>query len=73
MSYHSLSECTLTPRERFLEKNEILKKLSANFDHIRETADINDKEWNFLQKMLHETNVSVRQLFWLRDIAEKYL
>jgi len=67
MSYHELSECTLSPKERFDEKNEILEILEA----IDPT--MTDSEVGFIASMTSASHVSVRQLFWLRDIKEKYV
>jgi len=69
MSYHDLSECTLTPQERFHEKNEILKILGI----LLLDKEVPENELKFLQSMAHAANVSVKQLFYLRDIKEKYL
>lgn len=68
MKYHDLSESTLTPDERFKEKNEILELLEE-VDSLHFT----ENEHHFLEGMRHSTTVSVKQLFWLRDIKNKYL
>ena len=66
MSYHDLSECTLTDDERVAEKNRIVKRIK----NLMENAT--DKEREFVGKMSDARFVSVKQLFFLRDIAEKY-
>lgn len=66
MSYHDLSECTLTQDERVAEKDRIIGRLTGIQD------ELTPKEKEFVTKM-HDYNwVSVKQLFWLRDISDKY-
>lgn len=65
MSYHDLSECTLTPAERLEEAEKIIKILIDN------NIELTPKEESFVQGM--QTSCSVKQLFWLRDIKDKYL
>ena len=66
MSYHDLSECTLTQDERVAEKDRIIGRLAGIQD------ELTPKEKEFVTKM-HDYNwVSVKQLFWLRDINDKY-
>lgn len=65
MSYHDLSECTLTDDERRAEATRIVLML----------ADVTGKsqhEHEFIQKMCRSGPVSVKQLFWLRDLKGKY-
>ena len=70
MTYHNLSECTLNDDERFHEKNEIIQMfVKAQIDPHRFT----ESEFNFILKMHHAANVSVKELFWLRDLKEKYI
>ena len=66
MSYHSLSECTLTDDERVAEKNRIVKRI----ENLMENAT--NKEREFVGKMSDASFVSVRQLFWLRDLNGKF-
>jgi len=69
VTYHNLSECTLNEHERFVEKNEIIKIITAaKIDPHK----FSENEFNFLLRMLHAARVSVKELFWLRDIKEKY-
>lgn len=68
MGYHYLSESTLNDAERREEANRIVKMIE---NHV-ENAE--DRERGFLMKMADESStVSVKQLFWLRDLKEKYL
>ena len=66
MTYHSLSECTLTDYERWEEKNRIVQRIEHNMENAT------DKERDFIAQMSFARTVSVKQLFYLRDIAEKY-
>ena len=66
MSYHYLSECTLTQDERVAEKDRILSRLTEIQDELTQ------KEREFVTKMNDYNWVSVKQLFWLRDINGKY-
>ena len=66
MTYHDLSECTLSQDERVAEKDRILSRLTTCQD------ELTPREREFVTKM-HDYNwVSVKQLFWLRDINGKY-
>ena len=68
MSYHDLSSCTLTDDERVAEKDRILRMLLE-----RSCVDQMTKaEADFIGKMDDAKHVSVRQLFWLRDLNERY-
>lgn len=65
MSYHDLSECTLTEDERRAEATRIVLRL----------VDVSGKsqhEHDFIRKMSRSGPVSVKQLFWLRDLNDKY-
>ena len=65
MSYHDLSESTLTDDERRAEATRIVLRL----------VDVTGKtqhEHDFIRKMSLPGPVSVKQLFWLRDLNEKY-
>jgi hypothetical protein len=66
MGYNDLSECTLTQDERVAEKDRIVSRLTGIQDEM--TA----KEREFATKMESSSFVSVKQLFWLRDISGKY-
>ena len=66
MSYHDLSESTLTEDERLVEATRILERLT-NFQDL-----FTPNELKFVEQMYDATSVSVKQLFWLRDIDLKY-
>ena len=67
MSYNDLSEGTLTQEERVAEAARITSRL------ISLCADeLNPKESDFVAKMDGADYVSVKQLFWLRDINDKH-
>lgn len=66
MSYHDLSGSTLTNDERRAEATRIVIML----------VDVTGKaqhEHDFIRKMSQPGPVSVKQLFWLRDLKDKYL
>ena len=66
MSYHDLSECTLTADERLAEAQRILKILDSEpMDHFTQ------REQDFIGQMGDARFVSTKQLFWLRDLAQK--
>jgi negative regulator of genetic competence, sporulation and motility len=65
MSYHDLSECTLTATERLEEASRIIEMLSSLMDECSE------KERRFIEGL--ESSCSVKQLFWLRDIKDRIL
>ena len=65
MSYHDLSECTLTPAERLEEASRIIGMLEEVYEQL------SDKEQSFVESL--QSSCSVKQLFWLRDIKDKYL
>lgn len=68
MGYNDLSECTLTPDERVAEKDRILRMLLE-----RTTLSVmTSKEADFIGKMDDAREVSIKQLFYLRDINAKY-
>lgn len=62
------SSCTLTTDERREEANRLCTIIIEN------GMDLNQKENDFVSS-IHDVsrNVSVKQLFWLRDIASKYI
>ena len=66
MSYHDLSECTLTNDERVAEKNKIVCRLIENDTEFTPTEE------QFITNIDTSDFVSVKQLFWLRDINNKY-
>ncbi len=65
MSYHDLSECSLTPAERLEEAMRIINILEDYYDELSE------KEQAFIESL--QTSCSVKQLFWLRDIKDRVL
>jgi len=70
MAYHDLSECTLTPDERLIEANQLADMI---VDEIQ--AELEDNEKNVVNRFYirESSTCSVKQLFWLRDIKDKYL
>jgi hypothetical protein len=69
MSYHDLSECTLSDKERIAEALSIIKMLS-DADMFSKFTEAESK---FVRQQMTTTYTSVKQLFWLRDIKDKYL
>ena len=65
MSYHDLSECTLSDDERWQEKNRLVR--------ILEGEDLTPKEREFVKQMKSATLVSTKQLFYLRDTRDRYI
>jgi len=63
MGYHDLSECTLSDDERWQEKNQIVRILEGEL--------LSDKNREFVDKMKRSPTVSVKQLFFLRDLKDK--
>lgn len=64
MSYHDLSECTLSPAERLEEAGRIVGML----------AEVDEDEfWPYELSMMQglQSSCSVKQLFWLRDILAR--
>ena len=68
MSYHSLSECTLSPAERLEEAGRIVNMLTATTETY---FKLSLKERTFIESM--QSACSVKQLFWLRDIKDRVL
>ena len=76
MSYRATNESsTQTPQERSDEARRILFKME-----LRDQIDVmTDHEANFVGGLANDMEVvetvaiSPKQLFWLRDLAEKYL
>ena len=67
MAYHSLSESSLTDDERRAEADKITSILSSSIDQM------NRNESNFVEKISDpRAPVSPKQIFWLRDLLEKY-
>jgi hypothetical protein len=66
MGYSDFSECTLTPDERTAEKDRIISRLTEI------QADMTRTESDFVVRIADDSYVSVKQLFWLRDINGKY-
>ena len=66
MGYNNLSESTLTADERVEEKNRIVSRLRGIL------PDLTEKQAIFVQQMFGSHFCSVKQLFYLRDISDKY-
>jgi hypothetical protein len=64
MGYNDLSECTLSDDERWQEKNRIVRMLTG--------VEMTFNERQFIDRITSDTFVSVKQLFYLRDILAKY-
>ena len=69
MGYNDLSECTLTADERASEAVRIGRILFE--EHARD--NMTDAEQKFTDRMFECSYCSVKQLFWLRDIKDKYI
>lgn len=71
MTYHSLSECTLSPEERLQEAVKIANILYKEAD----PESFTQSEQRIVNSFFEEKErfCSVKQLFWLRDIKDKYL
>ena len=67
MSYHDLSECTLTADERYAEACRIMNILEEYDDDLR----TNEKD--MMISVEKYKTCSVKQLFWLRDIKDRVL
>lgn len=70
MGYNSLSESGMTPDEQRAEATRrvraFIREGSYNIMSVKERA--------FVTSMSDETKpVNVKQLFWLRDLGDKYL
>lgn len=67
MGYNDLSQSTLTPQERRLEASKIVDRIQDCLDQMT------PGERKFVESMGCDfVPVSVKQLFWLRDLNEKY-
>jgi hypothetical protein len=61
------SSCTLTAQERRQEASRIVNRISDCLDQMTST------ERRFVESMDCDfASVSVKQLFWLRDLNDKY-
>jgi hypothetical protein len=67
VSYHDLSESSLTPDERVAEKDRICKQLERVCED-----DFSRAELDFITRIQDSRFVSIKRLFWLRDINAKY-
>ncbi len=67
MSYHDLSECTLSPDERLDEAARIFQMIEGSIDQMTPS------EQKFVSSVPEMTYCSIKQLFWLRDLKDKYL
>jgi hypothetical protein len=68
MSYHDLSESTLTPEQRADERNRLVGML------LEVEYRMTNAEQSFVSDQRRATwPPSVKQLFWLRDLKDKYL
>lgn len=65
MTYHDLSECSLTPQERLEEACRIVSILADYMDELR------PNEVKMIEGL--ESSCSVKQLFWLRDIKDRVM
>ena len=68
MSYHDLSECTLTADERQAEAMRIADMLTNSLSKMSQK----EREFVLLMGSAH-VNVSTKQIFWMRDLRDKYL
>jgi hypothetical protein len=69
MSYNNLGECTLTSDERVAERDRIMLMFEGKESIVEH---MNDNEISFLKKIEFSPFVTIKQLFWLRDIWSKY-
>lgn len=69
MAYHDLSTCTLTADERRSEAVRIISIITEQID----LSQLTDNEASLFEKVDMGYPISVKQLFWLRDIKDKYL
>lgn len=68
MGYNNLSESAMTDDARAREAERILY-LMRDVSMERVTV----KEWAFMCDMKTASFISTKQLFWLRDLKDKYL
>ena len=67
MSYHDLSECTLTPDERYAEACRVIDMLEGFESELR------PNEKDMMEKVQKYETCSVKQIFWIRDIKDRVL
>lgn len=68
MAYHALSNDSGSDEQaRIVEARKIVSMLE---DY---TEQMTPKERGFLEQISESESCSVKQIFWLRDIKEKYL
>ena len=65
MSYHDLSECSLTPAERLEEAGRLIEMITPYWEELR------PNEIRMIEGL--RSSCSVKQLFWLRDIKDKVI
>lgn len=61
-------ESAQTPERRKEEAQELLARLDG---HVRDFA-LTEVELTFIERVSDLANISPKQLFWLRDICDKY-
>jgi hypothetical protein len=72
MAYHDLSECTLSPSECLAEA----KVLAAMISKEKDAEDLTKGERSIVEMYTEPCSTNyctIKQLFWLRDIKDKYL
>ena len=69
MSYHDLSECTLSADERLEEARRIIIMLQEE----AKLTDLKPNELSMMHSVLDHDTCSVKQLFWFRDIKERVM
>lgn len=67
MAYHDLSESTLTADERLLEAERIIEMLEGY------EGDLRPNEKDMMANIEARGLCSTKQIFWLRDIAQRVL
>jgi hypothetical protein len=67
MSYHDLSSCTLDADARRAEADRIVAMLESVTD------DLSNTEASFVERVADGCPISVKMLFWLRDIKDRVL
>lgn len=67
MGYNSLSEAGMTDEARKQEAARIVAMLEEHRHRMQ------NHESDFVNKMRTAWSVSTKQLFWLRDLKDKYL
>jgi hypothetical protein len=69
MSYHDLSECTLSDSECLAEADRIVAMLGAS----NVVMKLSDEEYDLISKQRNSVYCSAKQFFWLRDIKDRVL